>query len=295
MKIYSFATCFKEYDIFDIKYCTEKDFGVDQIILLEANQTFKGDEKAYNFKNISQDKEGVLYEQLDVRRKFIPNTFMGKLRLAYKRFLPSFYQKIISSPPWYNEAFQRSMCGYVPKINYSDDDILIFSDLDEILMPSMKEDLVNATYKYGIITVKLYFTMFYFNLVSVNWSGPSDYSYRLFMMTGEYFKQHHINYDKLRKNGENCKLSDEIYCYPKIAGFHHSWLGDKKFIIDKMMAYAHEKEHENGGEVGSIEKSLHDGISLFPGHILEIRNDFPFLPYILSHKDGKYKKYFLEK
>ncbi len=160
------------------------------------------------------------------------------------------------------------------------------------MIPEKKDELIAATKKHGIITVKLYFTMFYFNLLSVNWPGPKDYSYRLFLMTGEYFKKHHINYDRLRKLGENNRITNEIFCFSEFAGFHHSWLGDEKFIAKKLNSYSHIKEHEDTS-AEFIKKCVKEGISLFPGHELKIDNSLNFLPYIRQNKDGKYKKYFL--
>ena len=244
MKIYSFATFFFFFEIFDIKYNTEKNF-VDEIYICEANRTFKNFPKPYNFQ-YTDDCGKIRYHQLKEKKKFVSMNVWGKLRLAYKRFSPSFYQRIISNPAWHNEVIQRSSLGYRNRrpLPFQDDDILIFSDVDEILMPNKIKELTASTYRHGIITVKLYFTMFYLNLFSENWSGPPDYAYRLFIMTGKYFKQHKIKYDKLRKQGENQRLNDKVFCFPEFAGYHHSWLGDENFVANKLKAYSHVKEHK---------------------------------------------------
>ena len=96
MKIYSFATFFNEHEIFDIKYNTEKNF-VDEIYICEANRTFKNFPKPYNFQ-YTDDCGKIRYHQLDASKKFVSMNVWGKLRLAYKRFSPSFYQRIISNP-----------------------------------------------------------------------------------------------------------------------------------------------------------------------------------------------------
>lgn len=292
MKIYSFSIFFNEFDILEIKLNTERTW-INSTYIIEANRTFKGNLKPLYLKNIDLASYGgdVHYVPQDVSKKFIKNSLFGKLRLAYKRLSPSFYQKILSSPAWYNESIQRSACGYLPRIEFDDNDILIFSDLDEILCPEYKDDLINETLKRGIITVKLYFTMFYFNLLSENWPGPPEYRDRLFIMSGKYFKKNHIRYDKLRKYGENGFLEDKIYCYPKIAGFHHSWLGDEDFVSNKIKAYSHDKEHVDKSS-SFIKKCISEGLSLFPGHILRVDNDLPFLDYIQKYRESKYKKYF---
>lgn len=291
MKIYSFSIFFNEQDIFDIRYQTGKDW-IDEIHVLEANYTFRKDAKPYIFNGGVYNSQ-VKYHQLNAEKLFIKNNTWGKLKLAYKRFLPSFYQRIISHPSWYNEKVQRFHLGkFVPDI--ADDDILIFSDLDEILIPDMIDELIKATQKYGIITVKMHFTMFYFNLISINWPGPKDYSHRVFLMTGKYYKQHRINYDKLRKSGENNRITNEIYCFPEIAGFHHSWLGNEEAVAKKLSSYSHIKEHEDTSE-SFIHRCIKEGVSLFPGHELKIDDTLELLPYIEANKEGKFKKYFLRK
>ena len=291
MKIYSFATYFDEQDIFDIKYQTEKNY-VDEIHICEANRTFKNAPKEYNF-HYADDSGKIKYHKLDVSKKFVSMNVGGKLRLAYKRFSPSFYHRITANPAWHNEIIQRSSLGYKngKPLSFQDDDILIFSDVDEILMPDKIKELIDLTFLHGIITVKLHFTMFYLNLFSENWSGSPDYSYRLFIMTGQYFKKHKIKYDKLRKQGENNRLNDSVYCFPDFAGYHHSWLGDEDFVAKKLIAYSHVKEHkETSSEF--IHKCVRGGVSLFEGHKLSVRDTIQLLPYIEENREGKFKKYF---
>ncbi len=98
MKIISCSIFFDENDIFEIKYQTETNW-VDEIHILETNNTFRKDPKPYNFAFDGADENGKLkYHQFDSKKLFIKNNIFGKLRLAYKRFLPSFYQKIITHP-----------------------------------------------------------------------------------------------------------------------------------------------------------------------------------------------------
>lgn len=169
---------------------------------------------------------------------------------------------------------------------------MIFSDLDEILDPKFRAELIEKTQQFGIITVKLRFTLFYFNLFSQNWGGPKDYAYRTFLMTGDYFNRHRVHLDRLRKQGENNRLTKKVYCFPEYAGFHHSWLGDESMIASKLAAYSHIKEHkETSAEF--IRHCLKEGASLFPGHKLQVDNQIPLLPYIEENREGKYKKYFI--
>lgn len=69
----------------------------------------------------------------------------------------------------------------------SDDDIVILSDIDEIIDSRYLDEIIHEVRKRGIVTIKLCFTLFYLNLVSTNWGG-APISYRLFIMT-KYFKK----------------------------------------------------------------------------------------------------------
>lgn len=293
MKIYSCTTYFNEDDIFDIKYNSEKDW-VDEIHIAEADYTFRKRYKGFNFRlpeEYDEDKCKVVYNKLYVKHKFVKNNLAGKLMLFPLRLKRDFYSKIVRNPSWHNEMYQHN--AITDNIQPEDDDIIILSDIDEILNPDMKDELISACREHGIITVKLRFSMFYFNLFSLNWAGPADYSYRLFIMTGKYFKENKIRCDKLRKMGENHKLEDTVWCYPEFAGWHHSWLGDENFVMNKLNSYSHIKEHDGFNSIEAVQKSLERGVSLFPEHKLEKNNDVKLLPYIESNRDGRFKKYFL--
>jgi molecular chaperone DnaK len=87
------------------------------------------------------------------------------------------------------------------------------SDIDEIIDSRFSEELIRYVNKYGITTIKLHYTLYYFNLFSKNWVGPPDYSYRVFLMSGEYFKRNSVNSNLLRKAGERGDLVETVKCF----------------------------------------------------------------------------------
>lgn len=115
-------------------------------------------------------------------------------------------------------------------------------------------------------------------------------------MTGKKYKEiknRFYGFDKLRKLGEQGHLVNEIYCFPEIAGYHHSWLGDEDFVYRKLHNYAHIKEHEHGNTKDFIQKCVQEGKSLFPGHTLEIRHDIKDMRFIEEHRD-ELQRFFID-
>ena len=141
---------------------------------------------------------------------FGKNVFSNSIKNRFNRVRSS----------WYNEAIQRNKSSDYGNI-IADDDIVILSDIDEIIDSQYAEEIINEVKKRGVITIKMHFSLFYFNLFSVNWGGPEQYSYRTFIMTGEYFKNMKCSSDYLRKQGEGKLLLDKIFCPDTVMGSYN--------------------------------------------------------------------------
>lgn len=99
---------------------------------------------------------------------------------------------------WYNEGVSRNHTLW--NVDYNDDDILVLSDIDEIIDSRFADEIIDSVKQLGIVTVKIYFTMFYFNLFCKKWSGPEGYSYRIFVARGDVIRNQFYNdSDFLRK------------------------------------------------------------------------------------------------
>lgn len=289
MKIYQCTPFYNEQFIANLNL-EESSKWIDEFHITEGNMNFQYKEREYEFK-IDNKFNNLRYHKFNCKGKYVEKNIYGKLKLFKNRFSKNEYRKqIMSSPTWYNEAVQRNTsCKY---INPNDDDIVILSDIDEIIDSRYAEKIISEVKKRGIVTIKLYFTLFYLNLYSTNWGGPEDYSYRVFIMTGKYFKNMDVSSDELRKLGEQGKLINKIYCLDEICGFHHSWLGDEEFILNKIKSYAH-TEHSEYADINYIKKCLKNKKSIFPGHELVLRNDVELIESIKNKKDSLLKKYFL--
>lgn len=56
-------------------------------------------------------------------------------------------------------------------LSANDEDIVILSDVDEMILNEYFEEIIEIAKQKEIMTIKLHFTLFYFNLYSTNWGG----------------------------------------------------------------------------------------------------------------------------
>lgn len=274
MKIYEFCPFYKEQLIADIHIKESKKW-VDEIHVTETNRTFQYAPKDFVFNN----HEGAVYHKVDAKKLFKPNRhFVPNIALHCSRST----KRIFRNSSWYNEAIKRNLASSF--VDFDDNDIIILSDIDEIIDPMYADRIVEEVKKRKIMTIKIHFTLFYFNLFSRNWGGPADYSYRISILTGKEFRDKwKKDSDWLRKLGEGGKLTDQVYCPDEFMGFHHSWLGDEKFISEKLNAYAH-TEHKEFNDLNHIKACLREGRSIFPGHELEVNNSIKLLDSVENYR-----------
>lgn len=259
-----------------------------QTCITEANKTFKYQDKPYNF-SVSCESNKYKYWQLDANGLFVGKQFRISRRPWFIKY---------SVNPWVNEAIQRNAAA--SWVQVEDDDIVILSDIDEILYGKLIPELVDLVKKREIITVPVIFTCFYLNLVCRDWPGPKNYSYRIFLMTGRKFKKLGMTSDELRKKGESGRLKNEIYCYEKFAGFHHSWLGDINFIANKLVSYAHDNSDHSpeiflpSGEVNmdELKNRILAGNGIFPGQTLMVEPELKYLDSVEISRDAL-SRYFI--
>jgi len=276
MKIIEFSPFYNEQDIFSVKK-SESLKWVDRLVITESTKNFKYKDKSLCFSD--SECENIEYLVIDGKSDFIDCYWGVTKKWPFFR---------IKSGAWRNEKYQRDYPAN--NIEIDDSDILIFSDVDEIIDSQYADEIVEMTKKYGIVTVKLKFMMFYANLESYNWhevwpGSPQHYAYRVFFMTGKKYKKYKGQINNIRRLGESGKLYSDVMCFPIFAGFHYSWMGGVKSVIDKMGAYAHTYDDhgkellaaKNEGRLEAyIEDFLKHGKSFFPNHILKLHSSGTF-------------------
>ncbi|GAA4741422.1 hypothetical protein [Flavisolibacter ginsenosidimutans] len=284
MKIRLCCPFFKENLVAQIQIA-EAGKWVDEIHVTECDRTFQYKSKPFCFAHANLPK--VFYHKLEAESLFLKaGNLLPHIRLGRK---PQWHPRLFRQTTWFNEGMQRNLS--VPE--FDDNDILILSDIDEIIDANKADRLIEDVKKHGVVTAKLRFSLFYLNLFSLNWGGPPDYSYRTFLIRGKTFRERwKADSDTLRKQGERNQLAKTVYCANEFAGFHHSWLGDVKVIQEKIRAYAH-TEHGIYDNEAYIRECLESGKSIFSQHEVKVdtavrlldtveKNREFFRPYLMS-------------
>lgn len=281
MRIYEFSPFNNENLLMSIK-SMENINVVNELHITEVNKTHTYLDKQYNYDS-SFFHDNVCYHRAD------GGTIFRKPSIGLSRKFPYIKKKKYA---WQNDAIQRNLASSY--INFNDDDILILSDIDEIIHNTSILQVIEDAKRYGIISIRLHVTLYYLNLFLINPAGPPDYSYRVFIMTGKYFKEMKYTVDQLRKLGEAGKLSSDIYCSSNISGFHHTFLGDDKFIANKIKAYPHAPDEHHpslfssNGEVNMdyLKYCIDNQISIFGDqHVLKVDNSINQLSVIEKNRN----------
>lgn len=224
MNIYEFCSYFNEDLISSIKIQEGRRW-LTQLIITECDLTHSYSPKSFGFP--FEDDPLVCYRKLDGITNFKKPGWGVSGRFPFFRY---------KDMRWRNEGRQRDFGIPLGVIN--DDDILVMSDIDEIVDPDCVDRIVCETRKRGVVTFKMRYSMIYFDLMSRN-EGAPDWSYRVFFMTGRFFKAMKKTPNKLRKAGEQGRLMNEVHCIQEYCGYHHSWLGDTARAMQKWAAYSH--------------------------------------------------------
>lgn len=193
-----------EFNMLDIRLAITENY-VDKWIILEANKSFSGNPKPYRLsENFSK-----------VSKKYRDRIEVVRLEL--------------SDEQTFLHAETASRKGFKEYLNFcKKDDIVIHSDLDEIINPDKWNgiiDIMKENRKPVSCSLEMYFHKFDQKSVR-NWKGNVvaerqmfDTPHDLYKGTKEVVK---------RKKRVNCVSSQEV------VGWHWSWIGDNDQIRNKV-------------------------------------------------------------
>tara|TARA_B100000767_G_C19744285_1_gene527717 strand:- start:1153 stop:1980 length:828 start_codon:yes stop_codon:yes gene_type:complete len=272
-KIYDCTTFYNANLLFELRFNILKDY-VDYFVVCEANKDHTG-----NFKNFNFDPK-------------IPKEYKDKIIYIKVNDLPSI--KLKGKKDYKLLSIQMENLHKGIK-NAKPDDLIIFSDEDEIINPNAISEFKKENYKFGIFLQNMYY--YKFNIMSVdegngNWPGTrickkknlkSFFNFRL-------LKVKNLNYPFWRIDKEK---SIQLI---KKGGWHFSYLMSPRQISQKIMSMAHTEfdKVEFKNEINIIKniKNLED---LFSRNIklkkVKIDNTFP---RYLRENDEIYKDWILK-
>ena len=237
---------FQELDILEIRLEYLYDY-VDKFIVVEANESFAGNKKEFNFeKNLHLFKKYIdkihyykikdRHKNYDLLMKYLNKNKNLKLK-KIKEHLNNhnYYDKKKLS--WVLEAYHRE-CIHLPLSKLCNDkDTIIFSDIDEI--PELKlVKNINNIQTPAVCKQKEF--KYFLNLYSNNkWVGSSILKY-------SQIKSNSLNI--IRKESKRLRN-----LYP--GGYHFTSIGNEKNIINKIENWGHQEFN-----LSIIKKNVYENI-----------------------------------
>ena len=256
-KIFDCITFYNANMLFDLRYHSLKNH-VDYFVVCEANKTHTGQRKEYNFdkKFLSKYSEKIIYIQVDD---------LPEIKIKGKKD----YQLL-------KIQMENLFRGIVKA---KDDDLIIFSDEDEIPNPVVISNFKKNEYKFGFFLQNMYY--YKLNILGLdegdgNWAGSrickkkylkSFYDFRV-------LKKKNIKYPFWRIDKEK---SIQLI---KSGGWHFTYLMSPKEIIKKIESMAHsefnkeefKKEHMVESNINNLKDPFGRDLRLAR---VEIENSFP--------------------
>jgi len=209
MKIIDCFTFYNELEMLEMRFKELYDY-VDYFILVEATKTFT-----------NKDKE--LYYEKNKKR--------------YDKYADKIIHVVITDMPdnnnaWNLEFYQRRSINIgVSKLLLNDEDIIIISDVDEIIDTNVLINIKNGS--LNIENNKLYAleqNLYYYNF---NTKYNHKWYHSKLLNFHSYITSHHRDSQNIRMYGS--------YNIIKNGGWHLSYFGDVEFIKNKLKNFAHQE------------------------------------------------------
>jgi len=274
--IYDCFAFFNELDLLEIRLNILNDV-VDRFVLVEATRTFQKTEKP------------LYFEQNKARFK----PFLHKIEHIVVDKYPHFFSKLRVPTTWDYDDHQKEQIRQ-GLTNCRPNDVIIISDVDEIPRPELIKKYAD-TAGVKVFQQRLYY--YYLNCFIKKYPEPIE-AYQGYMPWQGTVMLQYKDLKTVQKarllRGER-QNSKKITIIPE-GGWHFSYLGGVKKVIEKIEAYAHTEHNlEDFKDAKRIEEVIRKGGSLYgqelDSEFVTIDNDFPL--YIQQHQE-KYSELILK-
>jgi len=241
MKIADCFTFYNEVQLLTYRLAILNDI-VDYFVIVEATHTFAGHEKELYFEKNKELFSKYLDKIIHIVVEDIP----------YKQPNIDFSK----SQQWTNEHFQRNCISRgIKKLDLSDNDLIMISDLDEIPDPQTIIKIKNNDIKIEFASLDM--DIYYYNLTS---RVPAQLKSSKILQYKKY-NDIDLTCQQIRVSSESIKQ-----ILPN-GGWHLDHFGDKNFMLNKLKNFSHQ-EYNNSffTSLDYIEKCMKDRVSVFtPG------------------------------
>ncbi len=237
MKIFDTFLFFQEIDLLKIRleYLYDE---VDFFIILEYSQKFNGDKKEFLFEKNKREfdkyQNKILYFKVDLfHENYLSiKNYLSKSKLLVHHkileFIESHDHYSKNELNWVLDSFQKEYIHYYLSMYAKDDDLIIFSDLDELpnlsFLNSVKYDLELKNRHF--VAKQNEFKYFINLLSSTEWFGS---------IAGLYSNISKLSLNDLRKNSRiDCKIFTN-------GGYHFTSCGGNEMLVSKIESWGHQE------------------------------------------------------
>jgi beta-1,4-mannosyl-glycoprotein beta-1,4-N-acetylglucosaminyltransferase len=267
-KIYDCFNFFNELDILELRLNILNDY-VDYFVIVESDVSHSGEKKQFNFEINKSRYNKFIDKIIYYKITDTPNDFLN-LNETEDVELNKINEFIIKQTNRFNrktqqdygrDFFQKESVRR-PLINCNDDDIILFSDLDEIPNPEIINELNGYDLDHKILSLRQNTYYYYLNVFKQSdWYGTKILKYK------------NLKDLSLNEVRGDVTLSDKI----DNGGWHFSFMGGKKMVEKKLTSYS-AKDLSSKRVLESIEYNIENNIDpFFRGKLetVEIDNTFP--------------------
>lgn len=212
MKIYDCFPFYNELDLLELRLTELYDY-VDHFVLVEGNTTFTDLPKPFYFDN-NKDR-------------FAP--FLDKIIHIKVEDMPH------SSDAWVNDVFQRNAINR-GIVDADENDIIIISDLDEIVRPETVNEIRNDTTNqvWGLRMPLFNFKFNYMLTTADKYSVWAMAGRKSVMVPADEFRQQRFQLQSFPYN-----YNENGIRIMEHAGWQFTYLGDTDFARNKIKSFAH--------------------------------------------------------
>lgn len=237
-----------EFEMLDIRIKLSESY-VDRWVVCEGNRTMSGKSKSYNLSD-NIDRYKHLGDRLRVIKLDIPDWWTN----------------------WDIENGQRQalLPGYA---DCDDQDIIMHSDLDEILDPTQVQKIVDYMDQHNrpvSCSLDMYIYKFDQRLVGRKWGGNVIARKHMFQDPCKLYKgpESGVGHAQKKKRRSNC------VSYPDIAGWHWTWINKDEVVKNKIRSCIETQARD----VDSMMKDLQDLKMTTINHKCETQYETPNYP-----------------
>lgn len=298
-KIYDGFIFFNELDLLDIRLNTLNDV-VDYFILVEASVTHQGASKPFIFDENKSRFSQYLDKIIHIKIDNIPEKFNSLSLVDASTYKDKCYNSIIKSIKstslfdvedvkhnGFGRDFFQKECVKLGMEFADDNDILIFSDVDEIPNPEILKRLDEFYNEDDLYTFEQLHYCYFLNGLYTTHINNSKNNFKLTntwhgSCMGCWKNLQSLSLNELRAQDNNLIID---------GGWHFSWMGGLDRVLLKIKSYSH-LENNNVYNIKSMETLYNQNTSFkdFRGGVTNIvKIDYETHPGYLVENQEKFK------